>query len=99
MVKGLIPAFSAFGTQQKIPTGFGVPFPIIVKFAEGIAVVMLDVTLILSPSGSPKSTLKQMLSSGHIIIEWVGKISDEQLAQLDEAAKLGNSHGLLIRRR
>jgi len=37
--------------------------------------------------------------TGHIIIEWVGKISDEQLAQLDEAAKLGNSHGLLIRRR
>jgi len=37
--------------------------------------------------------------TGHIIIEWTGKISDEELTLLDEAAKQGNSHGLLIRRR
>ncbi len=37
--------------------------------------------------------------TGHIIIEWVGSISDDELTKLEEAAKLGNSHGLLIRRR
>ena len=37
--------------------------------------------------------------TGHIIIEWAGKITDEQLDELDDAAKQGNSHGLLIRRR
>ena len=37
--------------------------------------------------------------TGHIIIEWTGKITDAELAELDEAAKQGNSHGLLIRRR
>ena len=37
--------------------------------------------------------------TGHIIIEWAGKITDEELAELDEAAEQGNSHGLLIRRR
>ncbi|MBL4799196.1 MAG: cell division inhibitor [Oleispira sp.] len=37
--------------------------------------------------------------TGHIIIEWPGKITDSELAQLDEAAEQGNSYGLLIRRR
>lgn len=37
--------------------------------------------------------------TGHLIIEWAGKITDAELAELDEAAKQGSSHGLLIRRR
>lgn len=37
--------------------------------------------------------------TGHIIIEWTGKITEDELAQLDLAAQQGNSHALLIRRR
>jgi cell division inhibitor SulA len=37
--------------------------------------------------------------TGHLIIEWPGKISDEELFELEEAAKIGASHALLIRRR
>mgnify|MGYP000051488982 CR=1 FL=1 len=37
--------------------------------------------------------------TGHLIIEWMGKISETELSELDQAAKLGNSHALLIRRR
>lgn len=37
--------------------------------------------------------------TGHIIIEWVGTITNDELAKLEEAAKIGSSHGLLIRRR
>lgn len=37
--------------------------------------------------------------TGHLIIEWPGKISDEELFELEEAAKTGASHALLIRRR
>lgn len=37
--------------------------------------------------------------TGHLIIEWPGKISDDALEELEAAAKKGNSHALLIRRR
>ena len=37
--------------------------------------------------------------TGHLIIEWPGKISEEDLAQLEAASKQGKSHALLIRRR
>jgi cell division inhibitor SulA len=37
--------------------------------------------------------------TGHLIIEWPGKINDDQLAELEAAAKVGSSHALLIRRR
>ena len=37
--------------------------------------------------------------TGHLIIEWPGKISEHDLEQLEEAAKQGSSHALLIRRR
>jgi cell division inhibitor SulA len=37
--------------------------------------------------------------TGHLIIEWVGQISSEQLTELEDAAKVGSSHALLIRRR
>jgi cell division inhibitor SulA len=37
--------------------------------------------------------------TGHLIIEWPGQLSEQALAALEAAAKLGNSHALLIRRR
>ncbi|MFT4907051.1 MAG: cell division inhibitor SulA [Oleispira sp.] len=37
--------------------------------------------------------------TGHLIIEWPGQISSEQLSELEDAAKVGASHALLIRRR
>jgi cell division inhibitor SulA len=37
--------------------------------------------------------------TGHLIIEWPGKISDHELEELENAAKQGNSHALLVRRR
>lgn len=37
--------------------------------------------------------------TGHLIIEWQGKISDNDLAELEAAAKQGKSHALLVRRR
>lgn len=37
--------------------------------------------------------------TGHLIIEWPGKISDNCLDELEAAAKKGNSNALLIRRR
>lgn len=37
--------------------------------------------------------------TGHLIIEWPGKFSDNELEELEYAAKHGNSHALLIRRR
>jgi cell division inhibitor SulA len=37
--------------------------------------------------------------TGHLIIEWPGEIGNNELAELEEAAKVGSSHALLIRRR
>ncbi len=37
--------------------------------------------------------------TGHLIIEWPDQISVEDLAELEAAAKKGNSHALLVRRR
>jgi len=37
--------------------------------------------------------------TGHLIIEWPGQINAEQLSELEEAARIGSSHALLIRRR
>jgi cell division inhibitor SulA len=37
--------------------------------------------------------------TGHLIIEWPGQISSDELAELEDAAKVGLSHALLIRRR
>ncbi len=37
--------------------------------------------------------------TGHLIIEWPGAISENQLDELENAAKRGNSHALLVRRR
>lgn len=37
--------------------------------------------------------------TGHLIIEWPGQISSEQLKELEDAAIIGSSHALLIRRR
>lgn len=37
--------------------------------------------------------------TGHLIIEWPGKVSDEDLAELEAASKQGQSHALLVRRR
>lgn len=37
--------------------------------------------------------------TGHLIIEWSGKISDECIEMLEIAARKGNSNALLIRRR
>jgi cell division inhibitor SulA len=37
--------------------------------------------------------------TGHLIIEWPGQIDAEQLSELEEAARIGSSHALLIRRR
>ena len=37
--------------------------------------------------------------TGHLIIEWPGQISSEQLQELEDAAIIGSSHALLIRRR
>jgi cell division inhibitor SulA len=37
--------------------------------------------------------------TGHLIIEWPGTLSNEELAALELAAKQGNSHALLVRRR
>lgn len=37
--------------------------------------------------------------TGHLIIEWEGSISEQELLQLEEAAREGNSNALLIRRR
>ncbi|MFQ3172563.1 MAG: cell division inhibitor SulA [Oleispira sp.] len=37
--------------------------------------------------------------TGHLIIEWPGQVSSEQLSELEDAAKVGSSHALLIRRR
>lgn len=37
--------------------------------------------------------------TGHLIIEWPDSISNQDLAELEAAAKQGNSHALLIRRR
>lgn len=37
--------------------------------------------------------------TGHLIIEWPGAISEEELSELELSAKQGNSHALLVRRR
>ena len=37
--------------------------------------------------------------TGHLIIEWPGKISDVDLKELEAASKQGNTHALLVRRR
>lgn len=37
--------------------------------------------------------------TGHLIIEWPGQVSSTQLNELEDAAKIGSSHALLIRRR
>jgi cell division inhibitor SulA len=37
--------------------------------------------------------------TGHLIIEWPGQISPAQLDELEQAAREGCSHALLIRRR
>jgi cell division inhibitor SulA len=37
--------------------------------------------------------------TGHLIIEWPGQVSSAQLTELEDAAKVGSSHALLIRRR
>lgn len=37
--------------------------------------------------------------TGHLIIEWPGKISEYDLAELEISARQGQSHALLVRRR
>ncbi|MCP4598207.1 SulA-like leucine-rich domain-containing protein [Neptuniibacter sp.] len=65
--------------------------------------VDLNKVILLNPNSkhSTFALAKQALSTGtsHAVISWPGYLSDDELNDLESAAKQGQSHGIVIRRR
>ena len=63
----------------------------------------LNKVILLNPDNkhSTYALAKQALSTGtsHSVISWPGYLSEEELNELEGAAKEGQSHGIIIRRR
>lgn len=63
----------------------------------------LNKVILLNPDNkhSTYALAKQALSTGtsHSVISWPGYLSEEELNELEDAAKIGQSHGIIIRRR
>jgi len=63
----------------------------------------LNKVILLNPDNkhSTFALAKQALSTGtsHSVISWPGYLSEEELNELESAAKQGQSHGIVIRRR
>lgn len=63
----------------------------------------LNKVILLNPDNkhSTFALAKQALSTGtsHAVISWPGYISDQEFIDLELAAKQGQSHGIIIRRR
>ena len=65
--------------------------------------IALDKIMLLYPDEhiSALTLAKKALSAGtcHAVISWSGELSEHELANLEHSAKLGASHGIVIRRR
>ncbi|MCJ8338578.1 MAG: LexA family transcriptional regulator [Pseudomonadales bacterium] len=65
--------------------------------------IALDKIMLLYPDeqNSALNLAKKALSAGtcHAVISWSGVLSEHELANLEHSAKLGASHGIVIRRR
>ncbi|WP_415901501.1 cell division inhibitor SulA [Neptuniibacter sp. QD29_5] len=63
----------------------------------------LNKVILLNPDNkhSTFELAKQALSTGtsHAVISWPGYLNDEEFNDLENAAKKGQSHGIIIRRR
>ncbi|WP_231867936.1 cell division inhibitor SulA [Neptuniibacter marinus] len=63
----------------------------------------LNKVILLNPDNkhSTFALAKQALSTGtsHSVISWPGYLSEKELNELENAAKQGQSHGIVIRRR
>ncbi|WP_415895926.1 cell division inhibitor SulA [Neptuniibacter sp. PT34_22] len=63
----------------------------------------LNKVILLNPDNkhSTFELAKQALSTGtsHAVISWPGYLNDEEFNDLESAAKKGQSHGIIIRRR
>jgi len=63
----------------------------------------LNKVILLNPDNkhSTFTLAKQALSTGtsHAVISWPGYLSDQEFSDLEMAAKQGQSHGIIIRRR
>lgn len=63
----------------------------------------LNKVILLNPDNkhSTFELAKQALSTGtsHSVISWPGYLSEQELNELESAAKIGQSHGIVIRRR
>ena len=65
--------------------------------------IALDKIMLLYPDehNTALQLAKKALSAGtcHAVISWNGDLSEHELANLEQSAKLGASHGIVIRRR
>jgi len=65
--------------------------------------IALDKIMLLYPDehNSALNLAKKALSAGtcHAVISWSGDLSEHELANLEQSARLGASHGILVRRR
>lgn len=63
----------------------------------------LQKVILLNPDNkhSTYQLAKQALSTGtsHAVVSWPGYLSEDELAELESAARQGHSHGIVIRRR
>ncbi len=71
---------------------------------EWVSALGIDASHVLHISAEPECFHRVCCKAlaagtGHLIIEWPGQIDAEQLSELEDAARNGSSHALLIRRR
>jgi len=71
---------------------------------EWVSALGIDASHVLHISAEPECFHRVCCKAlaagtGHLIIEWPGQIDAEQLSELEDAARIGSSHALLIRRR